>query len=382
MDSDDGADLQPANDREAEARPSTRASDSVAMLRRRVDAIPAHLRSVLARRAEIPELPADGRFAITGVGASEAPARYLGTLLRHRHGRHAPVLPLSCFASPPDDGQLAGDNLVLFSQGLSPNARLALGTAARHRRCMLVTTLRSGGDCAPDVSKPAPATAATEALAMVAAAERAGAVIVSHPPADESGTLLRVAGPAVAAYVAALLATPRAERDDDALARVPELVAGARARVAEACHALDPARLCGNVVFVSGGCYGEAYHGPTWKWLEGLNVAEPPRWDVMQVAHGAFQQLYDQRAVVVTFEHASAPAETKLFDRLAEMLVPARHALVRLPTSLPRHLALLEHDALATELLLRALEHCPRDLCSWPAMGLDAPLYGIDEPLK
>ncbi|MEJ7733132.1 MAG: hypothetical protein WKG00_28540 [Polyangiaceae bacterium] len=289
------------------------------------------------------------------------------------------MVPLSCFAA--DDGQLVGDNLVLFSQGLSPNARLALGTAARHRSSLLVTTLRSdasGAEAGPGSSSP---SATAEARALVDAAERAGTVVVSHPPAEESGTLLRVAGPAVAAYVAALLAAPRAERDDANLARVPDVVAGARARVAEACQALDAARLCSNVVFVTGGCFGEAYHGPRWKWLEGLNVAEPPRWDVMQVAHGAFQQLYDQRAVVVTFEHAGAPAETKLFDRLAEMLVPARHALVRLPTALPRHLALLEHDALVTELLLLALEHCPRDLCSWPAMGLDAPLYGIDEPL-
>ncbi len=376
MDSDDGAELMTGNDPGEGARPSERAAGSVAMLRRRVDAVPAHLRSVLARRAALPELPAKGGFAITGVGASEAPARYLGALLRHRHGRHAPVVPLSCFVA--DDGQLAGDNLVLFSQGLSPNARLALGTAARHRSSLLVTTLRSGAAGSGGAS---PTGATAEALARVDAAERAGTVVVCHPPAEESGTLLRVAGPAVAAYVAALLVAPPAERDDPDLARVPDVVAGARPRVVEACRGLDPIQLCGNVVFVTGGCFGEAYHGPRWKWLEGLNVAEPPRWDVMQVAHGAFQQLYEQPAVVVTFEHTGAPAETRLFDRLADMLVPARHALVRLPTELPRHLALLEHDALATELLLLALEHCPRDLCSWPAMGLDAPLYGIDEPL-
>ena len=56
------------------------------------------------------------------------------------------------------------------------------------------------------------------------------------------------------------------------------------------------------MAFVTSGQFGEAYHGPRWKWLEALFVAEPACWDVLQVAHGAFQQFYEEPMLLVCLE--------------------------------------------------------------------------------
>lgn len=346
---------------------SDAARASVALLERRVAELPDLLRRMLAARATVAPLPPSGPLAITGVGASEGPARYLGALIRHVHQRHAPFVPLSCFATDCRDS--SAETLVVFSQGLSANARMALSTG-KNRHTMLITTLQR---------ERATGVAATA----LASLQQRGATVVTHPPDDESGTLLRVTGPAVASFVAALLASTLGGVPYDALERVPELVASAADRAAVALGDLDPEWLSGRVAFVTSGELGEAYHAPRWKWLEGLLAPEPSHWDVLQVAHGAFQQFYGERILLVALEHAAGDGDDRergLFDRLERMLVPARHAMVRLTSDLPRHLALLDHDAQVTHLLLRALRHRPRDLSTWPGMGLDEPLYGLDAP--
>jgi len=354
---------------------SDAARASVQMLEHRVALLPDHLRRVLAARASIPRLPERGALAITGVGASEGPARYLSELLHHFHGRHAPFVPLSCFATA--DREPDGEMLVVFSQGLSANARMALATRGQHRSALLVTALE-------------PERASGTAASLLASIRRDGATVVTHPPEDESGTLLRVVGPAVASFVAALLASTLESREAryrgfdgsgyDGIERVPDLVASAAERVAGAVGDLDPEWLLGRVAFVTAGALGDGYHAPRWKWLEGLLSPEPSCWDVLQVAHGAFQQFYGERMLLVALEHATVERERLLFDRLQGMLVPERHAMIRLKSGLPRHLALLDHDAQVSQLLLRALRYRPRDLATWPGMGLDGPLYGLDGP--
>jgi hypothetical protein len=206
-----------------------------------------------------------------------------------------------------------------------------------------------------------------------------GANVVTHPPPDESGMLLRVVGPACASFTAALLASTLADGFYGELARVPDLFATAAERVRAVSAHLEPEWLTARVAFVTAGPLGEAYHAPSWKWLEGLSAPLPPCWDVLEVAHGAYQQFYEERMLLIALEH-DLPAERALFDRLASMLVPERHVMLRLRSDLPRHLAPLDHDAQVTALLLRALTFQPRDLFTWPAMGLDAPLYGLDAP--
>ena len=76
----------------------------------------------------------------TGIGASEGPARVLAWLLQHVVGLRAGFRPLSQLLaeSPRRESAL----LVLFSQGLSPNAQLALALAPRFHKLLVYTSVR------------------------------------------------------------------------------------------------------------------------------------------------------------------------------------------------------------------------------------------------
>jgi creatinine amidohydrolase len=151
----------------------------------------------------------------------------------------------------------------------------------------------------------------------------------------------------------------------------------------EACAAaeVDDAILGRRVAFVTAGAHGELCHAARNAWLESLCVTEPPSWDVLQIAHGPFQEFCESEILLVALERdrgVEGGGERDLFDRLARMLVPRRHALVRLRSSLPRPaLAALDHVAQTHELLCRALRARPRDLSSWPGRGRDGALYDV-----
>src|SRR5690606_25355371 len=107
-------------------------------------------------------------------------------------GCAATFVPISAFAT---SSAPRGAELVVFSQGLSPNARLALprrepvasdGAAPSFDRILLFTSVAPG-------SPKAAARGLDEAI-------DAGLEPVVLPPEEEEGNLPRVIGPVVAAF--------------------------------------------------------------------------------------------------------------------------------------------------------------------------------------
>lgn len=330
----------------------------------RVAALPAALDE--AARAPLPTLGAifdDGPYAITGAGGSEGPARVFSDQLA-RSGRPARFVPLSSFARR-DPPLRPDDRLVIFSQGVSPNAKLALAHRDKAAACAIVTAT------APDPSAE-PETAA-HALAR---ATEAGCVVLPHGPPGEGELLVRVLGPALATLLAIRLAA-RLTGQRLALELVGEAVSEALDRAPEVLLGDGPSdQLCALVIAGDG---GPRVHGLRWKLLEALPLGDPPVWDVLQFAHGPFQQYFDHPATLITLEHDD-PVERELFDRLATLVTPRGHRLVRLVARLPDPLSWFEHDAMLDALALRQLRHGPRDLIHWPGKGCDLPLYGLDRP--
>lgn len=303
-------------------------------------------------------------FVVTGIGASEAPARAMAALLRATWGVRAVFVPLSTFAM--GEPRAHGDVLVVFSQSLSPNACLALRRAPELTRAILFTSatepstasarevLGQFRDRGHVVTLPAHAGAAADAIAR------------------EQGTLVRTLGPCAATLASALHVGAATPDDVPALLDAIE-TAPTRARAATA-H-IDDARLDGRVAFVTAGDYGELCSGSCGLWLEALYAPRPPVWDVLQIAHGPFQEFYESPILLVALERPGP--ETKLFDRLSRMIVPERHALVRLSSVLAPPLAPLDHFAQVHELVCRALRARPRDLRAWPGRGRDGALYDL-----
>jgi creatinine amidohydrolase len=333
----------------------------------------AQLPTALARCFDVPlqarrPLP---RVAITGAGGSEGPARLLQWQLSSQTEVAARFVPLSAFAPGAPSPAARDEQLVVFSQGLSDNARLAL---ARHRDFAAATLFTS---TAPD-----DAAAPGSAAAVVAEAQRDGTEVVHHPPDDEAGLLLRVVGPAAAALAAWRWSSRRwSKRPDAPPALEPLLEAHARgAGMAERLPTLLGVTALDRptpIALVSFGVDRDAYHGLRWKLLEGLGVPDPPVWDVLQVAHGPFQQFYGQPLLLCALHDPRRPHHRELLARLDDMLVHSRHQLVPLASHSDGSYAWFEHDAQVNALLLHQLARCPRDLVAWPGKGEDASLYGF-----
>jgi creatinine amidohydrolase len=324
-------------------------------LARRIAALPALAARGLAEALEVPALPAPiERLVTTGIGSSEGHARALASLVAEHTARAIRFLPASALLSP--GPERTADTLVVFSQGLSPNAQLVLTHAGRWRHVVLATAVT-------DVARLAPLRAR-------------GVVVVPFAGEDEYETLVRVTGP-VCGFLCVLrlaraLGVPiemPATSLDAALAAAPAAAAGVTA-----------AMLAAPLAFVVSGTYRELATNVRFKVLEGMLRPLPPMWDVLELAHGPFQQATRGAATFLALTRPDAPHDEPLLQRFEAMLDPACHTLVRLRASLPAPFAVLEHEMQLNAVLLRDLAARGVDQVRWPGRGADAPLYQLAAP--
>ncbi len=340
------------------AEPESGAGESCADVARRVGSVVPTLREVLSAplSASASSSTADA-FVVTGVGGSEGPARLLVSALGHA-GRVARFVPLSAFvagsfSSAASRGR-SREAVCVFSQGLSPNASVALERAASFHEAFLFTSL----------AERAPALSAFVG---------AGGRVISLPPAQESGSLLRIVGPAAAMLAAALFASAAPSVEPRSIADSLEVTAASARSLA---RSLAPLRLLAPLAFVTSGDNEALAEGLAIKWIEGLARPCPPTWDALAFAHGPFHAFYTEPLLLVAVGPPSP-----LFGRLGELLVSERHSLLHLETSLPFPYARLELEVAMNELFLAAFEASPRDLFTWPSKGKDGALYGIASAL-
>ena len=351
-------------------REPTSAADARARLRERFEQVPALLERALA--APTPALPFDPRAVrrvrSTGIGASESHARALAWLLAERLGIDAHYTPAGALLSGrlPDSER---DALVVFSQGLSPNARFALSAPRAWKGLLLVTASTREA-------------AGPERAAWLAALDAAGAGIVHFEPENEYDSLVRVQGPltGLAAAFAVARAFARAHGRESALEWAPPAEVAARIAASEraletALAGVEPTALARPLVLLGSGGYTPLASNLRLKLLEGLLTPLPPAWDLLEFAHGPFQQCFEEALCFLALTRADAPDEALWLSRLRELLDPTRHVLVTIPATLPGLYALFEHDALLDALLLRLQEARDLDPSSWPGRGRDAPLF-------
>lgn len=347
----------------------------------RAAAVPAMLRA--AADATVPP-PRVGlrdvrRVVTTGIGASAAHARLVAFLLAEQCGADARFRPLSEFLGPPPHDS-CDDLLVVVSQGLAPNARLALADVAAWRHVALLTATR------PDVARAAgrdDAARLLEHLYAIGVEVRAFAA-----GSEEYGTLLRVIGPmagllASIRYVEALadgagVWSARPRRDGATLAAEVD----AAIRRGDDVRALAASgRLVGPLALVTSGTYTGLVEHLAAKLLEGLLVPMPPVFDVLALGHGPFQQACTQAATFLALTRSDAHGEAELLARFEGMLDAERHRLVRVAATAPLPWCLFEHEALVNELVLAGIAAHGVDQARWPGQGRDRPLYvvGADE---
>lgn len=289
------------------------------------------------------------RWITTGAGSSEGPARLLATLLRAR-GVVAEYAPISSFIDgvPRAADAPGGPNgCVVVSQRLSPNARFPIARVAEYERMVLVTSVE---DAPRNVE------------------------IARHGPREEDGLFLRVIGPAAAGATILRLASATSPPNvASALASSRARALGALAESGARADALFDVAAIVTTGELAAHCVGLEH-----KLLEGLGRAAPIV-DLCALVHGPLQSFYDRDAVIIVLARDATRA---LMARLARVLNPERHRVVRLESSLPRAFARVDFDLMLDHLLVEALRARPRDLADWPGKGRDSALYDLGGDLR
>lgn len=349
---------------------SISAFSSDGLLQQRLRAIPGILRATVQAAGNWAPLCRCDQWDVVGVGGSEGPARLMVEVLSDR-GVVARQRTVSSFLSGrcPSTGSRG---LVVFSQGLSPHARMVLGRLSPYAHCIVVTTRDE-----QEVRAQVPPQLAQELT------------VLRHMPLAESDSLLRVVGPAAAAVLAVWLAF---ELSGGAAEELTEL----RRALTEAADWYEPpvagAEQRGPVpdsswsaVFAGTSpafCLAAAQDLPAahqlmWKWQEAIYQALPPALDLLAFVHGPFQSIYDAPATLFALRSQVDTSAEPAFRALEQVLVPERHQLLVCSAPVAFPLSYFYFDAVFLKVLEQAINQRDLRLDRWPGKGKDGALYEL-----
>ena len=330
----------------------------------------------------------------TGIGTSEGHARHLAELaasIFDQPARHASTGSLLAGAPPGAEK----DWLVVFSQGLSANARFALRDIEAWGGVVLVTGLALEGPHSTGTN--------AEKRAWLASLERRGVVRIELGCGPEYGLLPRVIGARMGYAVAwsllrtlawrRLEALPALAFDSSELERAQRAAGDEARRIfptrAELVSFFAPDRML--LLIGEGGCLDLCEH-LTLKLSEGMLRPQPRALDVLQFAHGPLQSLasrplsilhLDPRPVSAT-DASVYPGMATAVDwraRLAATLDPVHHDLRSVRATLPLPFAIVELEALFDDWILRYQDAMGLDLTAWPGADREDSLYAVGPTL-
>lgn len=340
------------------------------LLARRLASISTVLGAMLAQGpARLSARTLAGRkFVVTGTGSSEAHARYLAMLLNLHSDRAAAYLPLSGFVEPAP-GAFAGKTLVVFSQGVSPNAQIALRRRREFEHLVLFTA--STPEAARAAGKPDRAALLDGLLAE-------GHELVEFPLAEEYTTLIRFVGP-MAGYLAALrfaAALPGCRAAPPAASELAALLAvRAPDDLREAMMRL-PSAWSGGFNLVTAAPISDFSQNLACKFMEGVFWPCPPISDFLQFAHGPFQQMTAAPKPVIILQGGTA-AEAEMVDRSVRMLRDVGLAAFVIRVAASPLYSIFGYEAALNDLVFSVMRHLRINQVEWPGKGRDDLLYGF-----
>lgn len=361
-----------------------------------VAAVPPIFEALLTSPGRLPRT-----LVTTGIGTSEGHARHLAELATRASGQPARFVSTGSLRSGAPRGA-EKDWLVVFSQGLSANARYALGEVESWAGVVLITGLSQTAESEEGLTP--------EKRAWLTDLAARGVVLIDMGCGCEYGALIRVIGARVGyAVVWSVLRTLAARRLDDegqldfAASQLLKLQVEAseaakdieieRARLsppatgdldADLAEFFAPEQ---NLVLVGEGGEMELAQHLALKISEGMLRPLPNCLDVLQFAHGPVQSLAGRPTSFLYFLPApragSSTAETESWlTRFRSTLDPDWHSLcvVRATASMP--FAVLELEARFDTWVLAVLRATGGDIVSWPGQEREAALYAQGPKLE
>ena len=311
------------------------------------------------------------RWDITGVGSSEAHGRLLAYGL-NSIGKSARFVPLSAYWSGFSLGNLRPAGQIVFSQGLSNNAQIALNPEFEYKHRILVTAATQ--ENLKEAGKD-------DRALRLEILEAQGGRILGLFPAEEYTILIRVLGPAVGfAKVIKLLgacapdqfAPPSSEHVADAMEEGYALGEEAADR-----WDLD---LSATPHLASIGFPADLLFNLACKWVEGIFYDAPNQYDVMALSHGPFQQSTRAPRPLYLL---TGPDESdrQAVEKVQQLWEAVKAPLREVQSPLPFPASLLYYEAFFNALMVRFANRLDVNQVEWPGKGLDGPLYGLDSRL-
>ena len=349
-----------------------------------VAAVPEIFETLLVRPERLPRC-----LVTTGIGTSEGHARHLAELASRALGQPARFATTGSLADGAPPGAEA-DWLVVFSQGLSANARHALQHVEAWGGVLLVTGLSPTGSVAEGVSR--------DKLDGLAELERRGVVRIELGCGTEYGTLLRVVGARVGYAVSwsllrtlarrRLEAAPLLDLDQGELERVQHAAASEALRVIPRDEGVSAFFAPERTLLLMGEAGAlELCENLTLKVAEGMLRPQPRAVDVLHFAHGPLQSLaHTPLSILYLAPGSRTPngalqAPSPWLERLEKTLDPALHDLRAVHSELPMPFAALELEAVFDAWILRHQLESGSDLVAWPGADREGPLYEAGPPL-
>lgn len=341
-----------------------------ALLAERLARIPGIIGEMI-ERGPAPLKPASlstMRFVVTGTGSSEAHARYLSMLLNLYCDRAATYVPLSGFTTAHREA-FEGKTLVVFSQGVSPNAQIAI-----NRRGDFVHTILFSATT-PEAAQQAGKEDRANLLRMLL---DEGSDLVVFPLAEEYTTLIRFVGP-LAGYLSALQFVaqfPGCRFPMPVPAQIlPLLDATPPADLQEAMLSL-PSAFSQGFNLVTAAPISDFAQNLACKFMEGLYWTCPPISDFLQFAHGPFQQMNAHPKPVVILQ-GNEPMENEMVQRSVHMLRDVGLGAFVVRVDAPPLFSIFGFEAALNRLIFPVMQRLQINQVQWPGKGRDDLLYGF-----
>lgn len=340
------------------------------LLAERLARIPGIIGEMIAR-GPVPLKPASlsaTRFVVTGTGSSEAHARYLSMLLNLYCDRAATYVPLSGFTTAHRQA-FEGKTLVVFSQGVSPNAQIAINRRSDFSHTILFSATT------PEAARQA---GKKERADLLQGLLDEGGELVEFPLAEEYTTLIRFVGP-LAGYLAALQFVaqfpgcryPMPVREQI----LPLLDATPPADLQTAMLSL-PSAFSQGFNLVTAAPISDFAQNLACKFMEGLYWPCPPISDFLQFAHGPFQQMNAHPKPVVILQ-GNEPMETEMVQRSVDMLRDVGLGAYVVRVDAPPLFSIFGFEAALNRLIFPVMQRLQVNQVQWPGKGRDDLLYGF-----
>ena len=296
-------------------------------------------------------------LVITGTGSSAAHAKFLCYLLNSNGNFGAEFRPLSAFLSPAQASDKT-KHLIVFSQGLSPNARIAIEQRDKFAGLVVCTAVTASGK-----------------NELCDKLRQRQITIIEYPLESEYEILLRVVGPFMGYLAALRLFESLTGAPSRALlplfSGLETMLEKGRTLFAElkGANGLNPFQL------VTSYPLSEFGENLAFKVLEGTFIAAPAVWDLLHFAHGPFQMLNRLPQPIVYCGQQNDP--TAPVEALREMASSAKLKLIEMHSTYSAIEAILEYEMIFNGLVMEAVKSFSLDQRNWPGKGLDTPIYRL-----